>query len=171
MFGGFKETKESNETKENDLDKVDKRRNQIIEIPDEYKDDFDSKIDANENNKEKKFSGENNNGEKKGFIGHVKELFKKPDIEDKKQDTEDKKQDFESRKSARESFYERLKVPSPEEVKKYNEEHGYVDEPAERPKGGVERVRVLGGDDPRWWDYESSETEKNTDQSDDKPDY
>lgn len=164
MFGGFKETKESNETKENDLDKVDKRRNQIIEIPDEYKDDFDSKIDANEDSKEKQFSGENNNGEKKGFIGHVKELFKKPDIEDKKPD-------IESKKSARENFLEDIKAPSPEEAKKYNEEHGYVDEPAKRPKGGVERERVLGGDDPRWSAYDSSETKKNTDQSDDKPDY
>lgn len=42
---------------------------------------------------------------------------------------------------------------TPEEVAKYNAEHGITDSPTKRPAGGVERVRERGGsDDPRWDD-------------------
>lgn len=42
---------------------------------------------------------------------------------------------------------------TPEEVAKYNAEHGITDSPTKRPAGGVERVRERGGsDDPRWGD-------------------
>lgn len=42
---------------------------------------------------------------------------------------------------------------TPEEVAKYNAEHGITDSPTKRPTGGVERVRERGGsDDPRWDD-------------------
>lgn len=42
---------------------------------------------------------------------------------------------------------------TPEEVAKYNAEHGIIDSPTKRPAGGVERVRERGGsDDPRWDD-------------------
>ncbi len=42
---------------------------------------------------------------------------------------------------------------TPEEVSKYNAEHGITDSPTKRPAGGVERVQERGGsDDPRWDD-------------------
>ena len=44
-FGGFKETSESMENNEAKTENTEKKRNQILEIPDEYKDDFDKKIE------------------------------------------------------------------------------------------------------------------------------
>ena len=48
-FGGFKETSESMENNEAKTENTEKKRNQILEIPDEYKDDFDKKIETSEN--------------------------------------------------------------------------------------------------------------------------
>ena len=45
---------------------------------------------------------------------------------------------------------------TPEEVAKYNAEHGIPNAPTKRPAGGAERVREIGGDDPRWDDSSNS---------------
>ena len=47
-FGGLKETSESMENNEAKTENTEKKRNQILEIPDEYKDDFDKKIETSE---------------------------------------------------------------------------------------------------------------------------
>ena len=70
-FGGFKETSESMENNEAKTENTEKKRNQILEIPDEYKDDFDKKIETSENKEqqtdtEKKDTPEG--GEKTGWF-------------------------------------------------------------------------------------------------------
>ena len=52
-FGGFKEiyeTKENTDNKVSSIENSEKKRNQILEVPEDYDDDFDSKIDSNEKN-------------------------------------------------------------------------------------------------------------------------
>lgn len=168
-FGGFKETsetEETNENKESSLDNTDKRRNQILEIPDDYDDDFDSKLDSNEDDKKEDSSeSQDNIEEKQGLFARIKGFLLKDKSESFREDAESKdmsKTPEESGKSRVESFKESIKAPSPEESKKYNEEHGYPDIPTERPKGGVERER--NGEDPRWADsYDSNETSEDSD--------
>lgn len=168
-FGRFKEanetddTKEINENKESSLDNSDKRRIQILENPDDYDDDFDSKLDSNEN-KEKILDRKEGGEEKQGLFDRIKDIFSKDKLDEAKEkneadDTPDTND--EPVKSRAESFRESMKVPNPEECKKYNEEHGYADTVMERPKGGVERVR--GGDDPRWEDDDTNENFDDTD--------
>lgn len=164
-FGGFKETNESNEVNENNessLDNTEKPRNQILETPDDYDDDFDSKLDSNEANEgedgDESSEGDDAGGEKQRFFDKIKGFFSK-----EKNDTdENTESENEPQKSRAESFRDSLKeTRSPEEVKQYNEEHGYPDVSTERPKGGFERER--GGDDPRWEDSneDSDNTENN----------
>ena len=59
---------------------TEKKRNQILEIPDEYKDDFDKKIETSENKEqqtdtEKKDTPEG--GEKTGWFEKIKGFFSK----------------------------------------------------------------------------------------------
>ena len=79
-FGGFKETSESMENNEAKTENTEKKRNQILEIPDEYKDDFDKKIETSENKEqqtdtEKKDTPEG--GEKTGWFEKIKGFFSK----------------------------------------------------------------------------------------------
>ena len=79
-FGGFKETSESMENNEAKTENTEKKRNQILEIPDEYKDDFDKKIETSENKEqqtdtEKKDTPEG--GEKKRKITLKKKMSQK----------------------------------------------------------------------------------------------
>lgn len=79
-FGGFKETSESMENNEAKTENTEKKRNQILEIPDEYKDDFDKKIETSENKEqqtdtEKKDTPEG--GEKTGWFEKIKGFFQK----------------------------------------------------------------------------------------------
>ena len=145
-FGGFKETSESMENNEAKTENTEKKRNQILEIPDEYKDDFDKKIETSENKEqqtdtEKKDTPEG--GEKTGWFEKIKGFFSK-----------EKENNIE-------------KDMSPEEVKEYNAEHGYTDEVTERPKGGVEREKTLENEDSRWEAYDTPEenTEDTTNDS------
>lgn len=121
FWNHFKDSKEGNETKESSIDNTEKTKNQILEVPEDYEDDFDKKVDNSDN---KQNSSEQSNSK---------------------------------------SFRDSLKVTaSPEEIAKYNKEHGASDIPMDRPAGGVERER---GDnsDARWDAYETTEQQDNTD--------
>lgn len=169
-FGGFKETnetKENTDNKESFIENSEKKRNQILEVPEDYDDDFDSKIDSNEK-KEEDNSSENekksDGNEKQGLFSHIKGLFSKdkPNEGEKQKETEE--ENTEPEKSRSESFRDSMKVErSPEEIKKYNAEHGYSDEVKERPKGGVERERTLEKEDPRWADTQDDLKENSKD--------
>lgn len=169
-FGGFKETnetKENTDNKESSIENSEKKRNQILEGPEDYDDDFDSKIDSNEK-KEEDNSSENekksDGNEKQGLFSHIKGLFSKdkPNEGEKQKETEE--ENPEPEKSRSESFRDSMKVEkSPEEIKKYNAEHGYSDEVKERPKGGVERERTLEKEDPRWSDTQDDLKENSKD--------
>ena len=160
-FGGFKETnetKENTDNKESSIENSEKKLNQILEVPEDYDDDFDSKIDSNEK-KEEDNSSENekksDGNEKQGLFSHINEG---------ETQTETEEENTEPEKSRSESFRDSMKVErSPEEIKKYNAEHGYSDEVKERPKGGVERERTLEKEDPRWADTQDDLKENSKD--------
>ena len=164
-FGGFKETNETNENtdnKDSSIENSEKRRNQILEVPEDYDDDFDSKIDKNEDKSEKEnVNDEKSEGtEKKGGFDRIKGMFSK-DNPDKDKDTEEKnEQNSKPEKSRVETFKDSLKVDqSPEEIEKYNEEHGYSSEITKRPKGGYERERTMEKEDPRREAYEEDDSD------------
>lgn len=167
-FGGFKETSESMENNEAKTENTEKKRNQILEIPDEYKDDFDKKIETSENKEqqtdiEKKDTPEG--GEKTGWFEKIKGFFSKEKENNIEKEDEPEKSEKPDKHS---SFIDSLKVDmSPEEVKEYNAEHGYTDEVTERPKGGVEREKTLENEDSRWEAYDTPEenTEDTTNDS------
>ncbi len=166
-FGDFKETnetKEASDNKEASTENSEKRRNQILDVPEDYDDDFDSKLDANdkkENSDTPEKNKDSEGSEKQGLFDRIKSFFSKdkPDEsnENKESDTE---KNNETEKSRSESFRDSLKVDqSPEEIKKYNEEHGYSSEATERPKGGTERERSTENTDPRWADSVDDSTD------------
>ena len=62
-IGNFNETRENNEVKETSMENLDKPRNQILEVPEGREDDFDKKLDENEENRDTEKMREN--GEEK----------------------------------------------------------------------------------------------------------
>lgn len=131
-FHGFRERTENNDNKESKMENSEKRQNQILEIPKEYKDDFESKVSV-----EKKQDTE----KKEGMFSKIKEMMVG---ESKKSDKLEKQEDKKTEKSRKESFLESLQVnESPQEIEKRNKEHGYSAEGEVRPKGGFERERSL----------------------------
>lgn len=177
-IGNFKETNENDESKEaqETPDNTEKPRNQILETPDDYADDFDSKLDDNEskenqeNQSEDESSGEDKpqeGEEKQSLLDKMRNLFSRKESSDGETANDKEKPDSSEtpEKSSREQFADSLKVNmSPDEVKAYNEEHGYSSEPTKRPEGGVERERGVS-DDPRREDsYDDAES--NTDPND-----
>ncbi len=134
-FHGFRERTENNDNKESKMENSEKRQNQILEIPKEYKDDFESKVSVEKN--EKKQDTE----KKEGMFSKIKEMMVG---ESKKSDKLEKQEDKKTEKSRKESFLESLQVnESPQEIEKRNKEHGYSAEGEVRPKGGFERERSL----------------------------
>ena len=123
----------------------------------------------NTENVEKVEQGEKTEGkEKESILSKVKNFFaehgkEKGDVEQKKEQSENAKEKEDKKEN---SFRDSLRVTqSPEEVAKYNKEHGVPDMQKERPKGGVERER--GEDDPRWNAYAiENETDKNDNKTD-----
>lgn len=72
-IGNFKETSEGKET-----ENVEKPKNQILETPEKYKDDFDRKLEANEAKEDQspiKEKGEGRDGERQSFFTKMKNLF------------------------------------------------------------------------------------------------
>lgn len=150
-FGGFKETNETNEenidNRETSTENSEKRRNQILEVPEDYNDGFESKIDAHDNNKEKENFG---NDDKSGWFERIKFLcFKEKNTEKEKNKETEETENKEPQKSRKELFHDSIKVTeTPEEIQKRNAEYGYSDEMTERPKGGFERERTLDDNSP-----------------------
>ena len=145
-FNGFKETSETNENRENSIENNEKRRNQILELPEDYEDDFDSKLDEAETKDENK--EQTGDKEKIGWFERIKFLCLKEKNGEQDKNKEVEKQ--EPKKSRAELFHESIRVDqTPEEIEKYNEELGYSNKVEERPKGGFERERTLQNEDPR----------------------
>lgn len=80
----------------------------------------------------------------------IKDFFSKEKVKEAdKTDKTEENEDSEPKKGRKEEFMDRIKVTqSPEEIKKYNAEHGDSGEIKDRPKGGFERERTLGGESP-----------------------
>lgn len=119
----------------------------------------------NTENVEKVEQGEKTEGkEKESILSKVKNFFaehgKNKESKEQKSEENDNKEEKEDKKGN--SFRESLRVTqTPEEVAKYNKEHGVPDMKTERPKGGVERER--GEDDPRWNAYAVENGTENND--------
>lgn len=119
--GNFKdsnETNDINETTEN-IDNSEKKRNQILETPESYDDDFDSKLDNNKHeNENNKDSSQHENGEKTGILDKMRNLFSKKESGEKPTfiENEDKEQE-KGENNRRNSFRDDLRkdVPSMEE--------------------------------------------------------
>ena len=143
-FHGFREKMENKENKESEMENSEKRRNQILEIPKEYKDNFESKVSVDKNaNKE-------NSGKKEGMFSKIKEMVSG---ESKKNNRLEQTENKKPEKSQNESFIESIKVKeSPEEIKKRNEEHGYSAGGETSPKGGFERERTKPKEGRSVWD-------------------
>ena len=75
-IGNFNETRENNEAKETSMENLDKPRNQILEVPEGREDDFDKKLDENEENRDTEKMRENGE-EKQGFIEKMKSFLEK----------------------------------------------------------------------------------------------
>lgn len=142
-FGGFKETNENIDNKEASTENCEKRQNQILEVPEDYNDNFDSKIDKNEEaDKGKENFG---NEDRNSWFDRIKLLCFKEKNAEKNKETENE----EPKKSRAEMFRDSIRVTeTPEEIMKRNAEYGYPDVQMERPKGGFERELTLDGDSP-----------------------
>lgn len=152
-FSETNEGNEANESKESAVETLDKPKNQILETPKDYKDDFDKKADTAEKKVSAGDSGDSDDGDreaksegKQGPFERLKSMFKK---EAKEEPVE--KDNNEATTSTSSKFRDSLKVVmSPEEIAKYNKEHGDPGVTMERPKGGWER----GESRSRWDAYE-----------------
>lgn len=152
-FNETNETKENPDNKEASTEKTEKRHNQILEGAYDYKDDFESKVENSEG-KDAQDTKENqkksDGGEKPKLFERIKDFFSKEKVKEAdKTDKTEENEDSEPKKGRKEEFMDRIKVTqSPEEIKKYNAEHGDSGEIKDRPKGGCERERTLGGESP-----------------------
>lgn len=119
-IGSFKETNESNEvneTREN-IDNTEKPRNQILEIPESYDDDFDSKLDSNDRKnaspKEGHEQGDESGGEKTSLFDKMRNLFSKKENGEESEPTdngENKSEENDNDRSS--SFLEDLRKDAP----------------------------------------------------------
>lgn len=148
-FGGFRETNETNENVDNreaTTENSEKRRNQILEVPEDYNDDFESKIDEKENSdKGKEGVG---NEDRSNWFERIKFLCSREKNTEKNKEGEET-ENKEPQKSRAELFHDSIRVTeTPEEIMKRNAEAGYPESTTERPKGGFERERTLDGEHP-----------------------
>lgn len=119
-LGNFKETNESsevNEAREN-TDNTEKPRNQILETPESYDDDFDSKLDSKERNNESKKDGQDGGedvgGEKTSLLDKMRNLFsKKESGEDSDSKVDAQTEQNNDGNDKRNSFLEDLRKDSP----------------------------------------------------------
>ena len=95
-FGNFKET---NENKESSVDNTEKPKNQLLETPKDYEDDFDKKVDTADKKEEKNTESNSDKGgeENKGFFSKIKGLIK-PKEESNSENQESKNEDTEQTK-------------------------------------------------------------------------
>lgn len=98
-FGNFRETSENTETNEarETTDNTEKSRNQILETPENYDDDFDNKLDSNEanENNEKRQTTENNNSEENIAHGEKENVEEKNSLLDRMKNLFSKKENNE----------------------------------------------------------------------------
>lgn len=120
-MGNFKETSENTETNETKESSIEKPRNQILEVPKEYKDDFDSKVDNADSKNESK---QENKAEKSGPLDKFKSFlskFKESKEQDNSKEKSDNKEEGATKEAPkRNEFKESLKF-DPEELNKNNE--------------------------------------------------
>lgn len=117
-IGNFKETNETNEvneTREN-TDNTEKPRNQILETPESYDDNFDSKLDNNERSgetsNEKMDNGNELGGEKQSLFDKMRNLFSRKES-DGDSNSEGIKESAEKDSSKRNSFLDDLRKDAP----------------------------------------------------------
>ena len=127
-IGNFKETNETSEAREN-TDNIEKPRNQILETPESYDDDFDSKMDNKEwedkSKKEGNAEGNESVVEKMSFFDKMRNLFTKKEGSEESGDSDDKNVEAgNSDSDQRSSFIDYLKkgAPSLEEQAEYAKE-------------------------------------------------
>ena len=146
-FNETNETKENPDNKEASTEKTEKRHNQILEGAFESKVENSEGKDAQDTKENQKKS---DGGEKPKLFERIKDFFSKEKVKEAdKTDKTEENEDSEPKKGRKEEFMDRIKVTqSPEEIKKYNAEHGDSGEIKDRPKGGFERERTLGGESP-----------------------
>lgn len=122
-IGSFKETNESNEvneTREN-IDNTEKPKNQILEVPESYDDEFDSKLDSNDrenaSTKEGHEQGDESGGEKISLLDKMKNLFSKKENGEESELADNGENESEKNDNGSSSFRENLRkdVPSLEE--------------------------------------------------------
>lgn len=117
-IGNFKETNESNEVNEvrENTDNTEKPRNQILEKPESYDDDFDSKLDnnerTNEDTKERMDNGNESSGEKTSLFDKMRNLFSKKENGEESNDGGIKESD-ENDSNKRSSFLDDLRKDAP----------------------------------------------------------
>lgn len=117
-IGNFKETNESNEVNEvrENTDNTEKPRNQILEKPESYEDDFDNKLDnnerTNEDMKERMDNGNESSGEKTSLFDKMRNLFSKKENGEESNDDGIKESD-ENDSNKRSSFLDDLKKDAP----------------------------------------------------------
>lgn len=119
-IGNFDETNESKDEVNETTDNTEKPRNQILEIPDSYKDDFESKLDSKESKEAERTEQDydndegkedNGNSEKNSLLDKMLNLFKKKDIEES--DRSEQRNEGESVSDTRKDFLDSLRVDSP----------------------------------------------------------
>jgi hypothetical protein len=119
-IGSFKEINESNEvneTREN-TDNTEKPRSQILETPESYDDDFDSKLDSNDRKNASQKEGHEqegeSDGEKTSLFDKMRNLFSKKENGEESEPTDNGENKSEENDNERNSsFLEDLKKDTP----------------------------------------------------------
>lgn len=172
-IGKFDETNESNneasEAKEQ-TENIDKPRNQILETPDSYKDNFNKKLDTNDAEKNKESAGKldqekqtdkNQDSEKTSFLEKMKNLLSHKESGEKNTgDSEKGESAIETKKQQHDSFVDKYKVADGvDETVNKNEK---VDKPSEGSGDeGEEKQHGDGGEKTPWSDrVQNKEDEK-----------
>lgn len=174
-IGKFDETNENNETNEakENTDNTEKSRNQILETPEDYDDDFDKKLDQNESKNEssgdKPQESEKDKGEdseKGGVLDRLRNLFSKKESNEENSEssesTEKESDNGPEKSEARNSFVADLRKDAPsyeEQAEKAEKLRNGETTVPDRPKGGFEREP--GGYDPRWDTSDDNDNNKN----------
>lgn len=138
VIGNFKETSENDEAKEN-VENTEKPRNQILETPDRYDDDFDSKLDDNEvkENRESQSEGEDSDKfkpqdgeEKQSLLDKMRNLFSRKESDSKNESDEKTNEgsDMGETDEAK-SFRDSLKVDNYEYPDLENSDRAYENKP------------------------------------------
>ncbi len=144
-IGIFKETNEASEVREN-IDNTEKPRNQILETPESYDDDFDSKLDNWEREDEAK-KGENVESnesvvEKMSFLEKMRSLFVK---KESSEGDDDKNIEAGNSSSERAKFLDYLRKDAPS-LEEQAENAKELSEKLDQKKENQDEGRTPGDD-------------------------